>query len=102
MIPEKEWNDLAQRAHWLGGVCAVFAGHIAKGWKGAIVGGIVIGLWAIYKECWWDPRHENTGERCDPRAIDAEDLAYYFVGICLAFCYLFITTQFSFGNIVYN
>jgi hypothetical protein len=100
MIPEKEWNDLAQRAHWLGGLCAVLAGFIADGWKGAIVGGFAIGIWATWKELWWDPHHENAAERCDSRKGDWEDLAYYFVGIGLAFCYLIIATGFSFGNSV--
>ena len=97
-VPAKEYNTLARRAHWMGACLAVFAGFIAHGWVGAIVAAILITAFAVWHECFYDPRHETPGERCDPRSVDWEDLGYYCCGEMLAFVYLILATHFTFWN----
>lgn len=59
-IPASTANQWAQYAHFFSAYSVVFTfGHF-WGWKGLLVGGAVILLWATVKEWYLDPRHESV------------------------------------------
>lgn len=77
MIDPKEFNMVAQNAHWEAGLCWVWGTIILFGpqymWY-AVGSGVAITAW---KEFWYDYKYETD----EVRGSSLEDFAFYWIGL---------------------
>lgn len=78
MISQHDYNVLAQKAHFLAGIVAVFASQIF--FHNRNYGAVAIILFALVKEFWYDENYETP----EIRGSSAQDFLFYFIGAVFA------------------
>ncbi len=84
MITGKDFNILAQKAHFLGGLAAVWGSAVL--FSAPIYGAIGITVFAVVKEFWYDQHYETP----EIRGSNSLDFLFYVfgAGIALTTCLL--------------
>lgn len=89
MIKISQFDWLAQKSHILSGALAVFAPLALSGEKAMWIGALVITIWALVKEFWYDERYESKEER----GSNFRDFFFYVSGAAIALSIWAIKTK---------
>lgn len=77
MITDKEFDDLAQINHFIGGALAVILAGFLFGMPYFYAAGAAMGFYAAVKEFWYDEHYETT----EVRGSSFKDFVFYVLGI---------------------
>lgn len=79
MITEKEFDDIAQRAHLLFGIVVVLVPSYLWSPKYAWAYGTLLLIWAVWKEAYYDVYYERE----EVRQSGLRDFVYYLIGVAI-------------------
>lgn len=74
MITDKQFDDLAQKAHFFGAACFIFA--LDDLWHAPGTAFVVLVFAAVLKEFWYDYKYEDP----EVRGSSMRDFGYYIAG----------------------